>query len=142
MPEGRTIEESVPLIRILIRQLEPARRRSRAIPLLHTVRPNVPSPGVPGTDRNSPELAGVPHAGRDEQERVLPFEVRWLDPARRSGRPPGQRRQSPSAHVPWEPRKPPWQPRGDLLQHFTKCVNKTQKQLHGSLAETIIYLSG
>jgi len=29
----------------------------------------------------------------------------------------------------------------DLLEHFTKCVNKTQKQLHGSLAETILYLS-
>ena len=29
----------------------------------------------------------------------------------------------------------------DLLQHFTKCVNKTQKQLHGSLAETLLYLS-
>jgi CRP/FNR family transcriptional regulator len=29
----------------------------------------------------------------------------------------------------------------DLLQHFTKCVNKTQKQLHGSLAETLLHLS-
>lgn len=29
----------------------------------------------------------------------------------------------------------------DLLQHFTKCVNKTQKQLPGSLAETLLYLS-
>ena len=29
----------------------------------------------------------------------------------------------------------------DLLEHFTKCVNKTQKQLHGRLAETILYLS-
>jgi CRP/FNR family transcriptional regulator len=29
----------------------------------------------------------------------------------------------------------------DLLEHFTKCVNKTQKQLHGSLAETLLYLS-
>ena len=29
----------------------------------------------------------------------------------------------------------------DLLEHFTRCVNKTQKQLHGSLAETLIYLS-
>ena len=29
----------------------------------------------------------------------------------------------------------------DLLEHFTKCVNKTQKQLHGSLAEAILYLS-
>ena len=29
----------------------------------------------------------------------------------------------------------------DLLDHFTKCVNKTQKQFHGSLAETLIYLS-
>lgn len=29
----------------------------------------------------------------------------------------------------------------DLLDHFAKCVNKTQKQLHGSLAETILYLS-
>jgi CRP/FNR family transcriptional regulator len=29
----------------------------------------------------------------------------------------------------------------DLLEHFTKCVNKTQKQLHGSLAELILYLS-
>jgi CRP-like cAMP-binding protein len=29
----------------------------------------------------------------------------------------------------------------DLLEHFTKCVNKTQKQFHGSLAETLLYLS-
>ena len=29
----------------------------------------------------------------------------------------------------------------DLLEHFTRCVNKTQKQLNGSLAETILYLS-
>jgi CRP/FNR family transcriptional regulator len=29
----------------------------------------------------------------------------------------------------------------DLLEHFTHCVHKTQKQLHGSLAETILYLS-
>ena len=29
----------------------------------------------------------------------------------------------------------------DLLEHFTRCVNKTQKQLYGSLAETILYLS-
>jgi CRP-like cAMP-binding protein len=29
----------------------------------------------------------------------------------------------------------------DLLEHFTKCVNKTQKQIHGSLAETILYLA-
>jgi len=29
----------------------------------------------------------------------------------------------------------------DLLDHFTHCVNKTQKQLHGSLAEAILYLS-
>jgi CRP-like cAMP-binding protein len=29
----------------------------------------------------------------------------------------------------------------DLLEHYTKCVNKTQKQFHGSLAETLLYLS-
>lgn len=29
----------------------------------------------------------------------------------------------------------------DLLQHFTKSVNQTQKQLPGSLAETLLYLS-
>jgi len=29
----------------------------------------------------------------------------------------------------------------DLLEHFTRCVNKTQKQLHGRLAETILYLA-
>ncbi len=29
----------------------------------------------------------------------------------------------------------------DLLDHFTRCVNKTQKQLHGSMAEAILYLS-
>jgi CRP/FNR family transcriptional regulator len=29
----------------------------------------------------------------------------------------------------------------DLLDHFTRCVNKTQKHLHGSLAETILFLS-
>ncbi|MBL7111141.1 MAG: Crp/Fnr family transcriptional regulator [Bacteroidales bacterium] len=29
----------------------------------------------------------------------------------------------------------------DLLDHFTRCVNKTQKQFHGSLAETLLYLS-
>ena len=29
----------------------------------------------------------------------------------------------------------------DLLEHFTKSVNKSQKQLHGSLAEAILYLS-
>ncbi len=29
----------------------------------------------------------------------------------------------------------------DLLEHFTRCVNKTQKQLHGSLAEVLLYLS-
>jgi CRP-like cAMP-binding protein len=29
----------------------------------------------------------------------------------------------------------------DLLDHFTKCVNKTQKQFHGSLAETLLFLS-
>ncbi|MFC2113601.1 Crp/Fnr family transcriptional regulator [Bacteroidota bacterium] len=29
----------------------------------------------------------------------------------------------------------------DLLEHFSRCVNKTQKQLHGSLAETILFLS-
>jgi CRP/FNR family transcriptional regulator len=29
----------------------------------------------------------------------------------------------------------------DLLEHFTKCVNKTQKQLHGSMAEALLYLS-
>ncbi len=29
----------------------------------------------------------------------------------------------------------------DLLEHFTRCVNKTQKQLHGSLAEALLYLS-
>ena len=29
----------------------------------------------------------------------------------------------------------------DLLDHFTRCVNKSQKQLHGSLAETLLYLS-
>jgi CRP/FNR family transcriptional regulator len=30
----------------------------------------------------------------------------------------------------------------DLLEHFTRCVNKSQKQLHGSLAEALLYLSG
>lgn len=29
----------------------------------------------------------------------------------------------------------------DLLEHFTKCVNKTQKQFHGSLAENLLFLS-
>lgn len=29
----------------------------------------------------------------------------------------------------------------DLLDHFYRCVNKTQKQLHGSLAEAILYLA-
>lgn len=29
----------------------------------------------------------------------------------------------------------------DLLEHFTKCVNKTQKQIHGSLAEALLHLS-
>jgi CRP/FNR family transcriptional regulator len=29
----------------------------------------------------------------------------------------------------------------DLLDHFIKCVNKTQKQFHGSLAETLLFLS-
>ena len=29
----------------------------------------------------------------------------------------------------------------DLLEHFTRCINKTQKQLHGVLAETLLYLS-
>ena len=29
----------------------------------------------------------------------------------------------------------------DLLEHFTRCVNKSQKQLHGSLAEAILFLS-
>ncbi len=29
----------------------------------------------------------------------------------------------------------------DLLEHFTHSVNRTQKQLHGSLAEVLLYLS-
>jgi CRP/FNR family transcriptional regulator len=29
----------------------------------------------------------------------------------------------------------------DLIDHFTRCVNKTQKQMHGSLAEAILFLS-
>lgn len=29
----------------------------------------------------------------------------------------------------------------DLIDHFTRCVNKTQKHMHGSLAEALLYLS-
>jgi len=29
----------------------------------------------------------------------------------------------------------------DLLEHFTRCVNKTQKQLNGNLAEALLHLS-
>ncbi len=29
----------------------------------------------------------------------------------------------------------------DLLDHLERCVNKTQKQLHGSLAETLLFFS-